>query len=97
MMRTRLFIFCLLAWLATGCYPEEFDNKTWGPEPELELSTPGVTLQPAEGSSETVTITTNYREWRAEVAADGREWCSVEQREDRLVITVKENTEEKEL
>lgn len=95
-MRTRLFIFCLLAWLATGCYPEEFDNKTWGPEPELELSTPGVTLQPAEGSSETVTITTNYREWRAEVAADGREWCSVEQREDRLVITVKENTEEKE-
>ena len=96
MMRTRLFIFCLLAWLATGCYPEEFDNKTWGPEPELELSTPGVTLQPAEGSSETVTITTNYREWRAEVAADGREWCSVEQREDRLVITVKENTGEKE-
>lgn len=95
-MRTRLFIFCLLAWLATGCYPEEFDNKTWGPEPELELSTPGVTLQPAEGSSETVTITTNYREWRAEVAADGREWCSVEQREDRLVITVKENTGEKE-
>ena len=94
-MRTRLFIFCLLAWLATGCYPEEFDNKTWGPEPELELSTPGVTLQPTE-SSETITVTTNYEEWTAEVAADGREWCSVKQQENQLVIQVKENTGEKE-
>lgn len=95
MMRTRLFIFCLLAWLATGCYPEEFDNKTWGPEPQLELSAPGVTLQPTE-SSETITVTTNYEEWTAEVAADGREWCSVKQQENQLVIQVKENTGEKE-
>lgn len=90
-----LYVCCLLAVMAAGCYPEEFDNKTWGPEPQLELSAPGVTLQPAE-SSETITVTTNYEEWTAEVAADGREWCSVKQQENQLVIQVKENTGEKE-
>ena len=90
-----LYVCCLLAVMAAGCYPEEFDNKTWGPEPQLELSAPGVTLQPTE-SSETITVTTNYEEWTAEVAADGREWCSVKQQENQLVIQVKENTGEKE-
>ena len=90
-----LYVCCLLAVMAAGCYPEEFDNKTWGPEPRLELSAPGVTLQPTE-SSETITVTTNYEEWTAEVAADGREWCSVKQQENQLVIQVKENTGEKE-
>lgn len=90
-----LYVCCLLAVMAAGCYPEEFDNKTWGPEPQLELSAPGVTLQPTE-SSETITVTTNYEEWTAEVAADGREWCSVKQHENQLVIQVKENTGEKE-
>lgn len=90
-----LYVCCLLAVMAAGCYPEEFDNKTWGPEPRLELSAPGVTLQPTE-SSETITVTTNYEEWTAEVAADGREWCSVKQHENQLVIQVKENTGEKE-
>lgn len=90
-----LYVCCLLAVMAAGCYPEEFDNKTWGPEPQLELSAPGVTLQPTE-SSEIITVTTNYEEWTAEVAADGREWCSVKQQENQLVIQVKENTGEKE-
>lgn len=90
-----LYVCCLLVVMAAGCYPEEFDNKTWGPEPQLELSAPGVTLQPTE-SSETITVTTNYEEWTAEVAADGREWCSVKQQENQLVIQVKENTGEKE-
>ena len=49
-----LYVCCLLAVMAAGCYPEEFDNKTWGPEPQLELSAPGVTLQPTESSETTV-------------------------------------------
>ena len=95
-MRTRIFLLYLLACFAAGCYPDEFDRKTWGPVPELELSTPGVTLQAAEGSSETVTVATNYNAWQAEVAEEGQAWCSVEQQDDLLVIKATENTGEKE-
>lgn len=90
--------YLLLLWMTmalAGCYPDEFEKASWGPEPELTLSSPGVTLQPA-GGSELVTITTNYEEWTASVAETGQAWCSVEQSGTTLKVTAAPNPDEKE-
>lgn len=90
--------YLLLLWMTmalAGCYPDEFEKASWGPEPELTLSSPGVTLQPA-GGSESVTITTNYEEWTATVAEAGQAWCSVEQSGTTLKVTAAPNPDEKE-
>ena len=92
----RLYLL-LLAFSITmaGCYPDDFDKASWGPEPELTLSAPGVTLQPA-GGSESVTVTTNYEEWTATVDEAGSVWCSVQQAGTTLTVTALANTGEKE-
>lgn len=90
--------YLLLLWMTmalAGCYPDEFEKASWGPEPELTLSSPGVTLQPV-GGSESVTITTNYEEWTASVAETGQAWCSVEQSGTTLKVTAAPNPDEKE-
>lgn len=93
----RPLYFLLLAFTLTlaGCYPDDFDKESWGPDPVLTFSSPGVTLQ-SSGGSETVTITTNYDVWTATVAESGHAWCSVEQSGKTLTVTTTANPDEKE-
>ena len=53
-MRRLYLLLLAFSIMMAGCYPDDFDKASWGPEPELTLSAPGVTLQPA-GGSESVT------------------------------------------
>ena len=45
-MGRGVFIQFLILSLLTlwGCYPEDFDKNSWGPDPILELSTLSVVL-----------------------------------------------------
>lgn len=95
-MRNRLLILGLLFLCFAGCYPDDFNNVEWGPEPTLEFSEPGVTLQPTAGSSDTIIVNTNYKEWGVEVDEASRSWCKVVRDNEKLIISVEENTGDKE-
>lgn len=95
-MRNRLLILGLLFLCFAGCYPDDFNNVEWGPEPTLEFSEPGVTLQPTAGSSDTIIVNTNYKEWSVEVDEASRSWCKVVRDNEKLIISVEENTGDKE-
>lgn len=87
-----LFLFSIFLW---GCYPEEFDKTTWGPEPLLELAMPGVTFQ-AEASSQNVAVTTNYEAWTISLPNEGMQWCSAAKEGNFLVVSVQANLSETE-
>ena len=88
------FLFFCMTGLS-GCYPEEFDKTTWGPEPLLELAMPGVTFQ-AEASSQNVAVTTNYEAWSISLTNEGMQWCSAAKEGNSLVVSVQANLSETE-
>ena len=87
-----LFLFSIFLW---GCYPDDFDKMTWGPEPQLELAVPGVNFQ-SEAGTVSVDVLTNYSEWEFFVKEEGVTWCSAEREEDALLVHVQENTSNEE-
>lgn len=93
-MGRGVFIQFLILSLLTlwGCYPEDFDKNSWGPDPILELSTLSVVLGPEEGSEARVTVSSNYKSWFVEEKGENQGWCSFRQDGDDLVISAIRNT-----
>lgn len=69
-MRKQSFLYfifsCIIGFVS--CYPNDFDKMIWRLVPELELSTPGVILQAAEGSCDNVKsyrLVSTHRNWKS--------------------------------